>query len=107
MQNTLPYKTVKKILKEYVKGEVTHESVIYVKDLLEDISKLIATRSIKEFEEYNHLREIQKLPKLKRIPSSIYLRLCEGLYKCVVDFKLGAKGQHNRETFVSSKQVST
>jgi hypothetical protein len=81
----LPYRTVKRILKENVNGEVTHQSVVCVKSFLDNLCKDIAKASLKEFEKYNELRRFHNLPKVKRIPSSIYKNVLSVLYKEISD----------------------
>ncbi|MCK5635981.1 MAG: hypothetical protein KAH91_01065 [Thermoplasmatales archaeon] len=88
----IPYKTVKRILKSNVNEEVTHQSVVCVKDFLDNVCKDIATASKREFDNYNELRELHKLPKSKRIPSFIFINFVTRLYNELTDVKDGNVG---------------
>jgi len=99
----IPEHLVKKLLKERIRGNVSHESVVFVRDYLQSILDMLADNSIVELEELNRLRQIQKLPKLKRYPVSIFINLSDELFNQPLDFKLGEVGQNNIDTTFSTE----
>ena len=117
MESTIPLKTVQRILKYYVKGEVSNKACLTARDFIELYLHTLALASSKSFEELNQLRECQNLPVRKRldiedirngmrkIGVSDYLNLCEDLYKHTGDFNMGTSAQYSSDTDVSNKQV--
>lgn len=99
----IPINLVKRILKERSKGNVSLESVIYVRDLIQDILDKLADASIIEFEELNRYRQIQKLPKLKRYPVSVFINLSDELFKPTVVNKSEEIGEMNNNTIFSTE----
>jgi len=97
MENRIPYKLVKRILKEYLEdSEISKEYVENVRKYLEEIIKDIANKSKEQLEVNNHFRKIQGLPKLKRYRSdllrNLYLNHLAEIYKLYPDFKIGDVG---------------
>ena len=101
----IPYKTVRRILKDNVNGEVTHESIVFTQYFLECLCIYVARASLIEFDNYNSEREYQGLPKVKRIPSSIYKKILVELLKQIKDGKDGDVGYCQEQTTTLSKQV--
>ena len=101
MVKKLPLKLIRRTLKEYVKGEITQESIIYVRDVLDNVLCQLGEDSIKELDKSNRLRQIQGLPKLKRYPVSVFIKLSDELFNQPPDFKFGEAGQYNNETVCS------
>jgi hypothetical protein len=75
MEYNLPLKTVRRIIKKYVKGEVSLEACIYAKEFCENILRELAIASNLELQEENRLRQIQNLPIRKRIDGSIFKKV--------------------------------
>ena len=103
VKEKIPYKLVRRILKTHTDKEITREGVTYVKEFVENLLKEIAEECIKEQEEQNRLRRIQKLPKLKRIQVSVFKRLLDSLFNETPDFNMGEVAQYSRETTLSDK----
>ena len=79
VKEKIPYKLVRRILKRHTNADITREGVEFVQDYVENLLKEIALECIKEQEELNKFREIQKLPKLKRIQVSVFKRLLDSV----------------------------
>jgi hypothetical protein len=103
----LPYHTVKRLLKQYVKRDVTHDGVIYVKQVLDDLLQQIGEESKKELEEINLVRKDSDLRETKRIGQSIFKNVLQRVLKRITDFKHEEGGQHNRETSFSQANEVT
>jgi predicted transcriptional regulator len=103
VKEAIPYKTVRRILKTHTDKEVTREGVTYVKEFVENLLKEIAEECIKEQEEQNRLRRIQKLPQLKRIQVSAFKRLLGSLFNETPDFNMGEVAQYSSDTTLSYK----
>ena len=99
MSNNLPLKTIRRILKKYVKTELSLEACLYAKKFLEDILKRLAEASNLELEKENGYREIQKLPKRKRIDVSMIKKISVDLYKRKPDVKCVEQDKRNKELF--------
>jgi len=107
MENVIPYRRMKRVLKQYIQGEITHESILCVRDALSDACRVIATEVLLEFEEYNKLRAYHGIPKLKRIPTNLYLKVLSKYLSIPTRFNTDELGQYNRETcsFETNKVV--
>ena len=99
MVTRLPLKTIRKILKENVKGEVSLEACLYAKAFCENILKELAIASNLELQEENRLRQIQNLPIRKRIDGSIFKKVSHHLFKQTSDVKTVEQDRHNKELF--------
>ena len=98
----LSYNTIKRILKENVKCEVSKEFVLNVKSYLDLILIEIALETKRNLDETNYYRGIQGLPKRKRIDPSTFKRLSIKHYKDTSEFESkGEAGQPNRDTVLS------
>jgi hypothetical protein len=97
----IPYKTVRRIFKNNVNGEVSRETCLYVQSFLSDLCKKLAVACNRELQEINKYRRIQKLPELKRIHLSIFEIVVGRLFKSEVDFNDEETGQHNIDTVFS------
>ena len=105
MNSEIPYKRVRRILKENIEGDVSQDGIIYVKEFIECVIVEIAKASIRELEKYNHLRQIQRMPQLKRIPAFIFKKVSTQTYKQMSDFNDEEGGQYNRDTSFSKADV--
>jgi len=103
VKETIPYKTVRRILKTHTNSNVTRESVIFVKEYVENLLIDISKKSIKEQEEQNRLRKFHNLPKHKRFHIFIFKRVLAQLLKEQPDFKVGEVARYSRETTLSDK----
>jgi len=97
----IPYHTVRRILKQYLDNDVSKNYVICIKSFLEETIRRIAIGSMEELEEINHIRDIQRVPKLRRIDSSIFIKLVENLFNDGSVLNHGEIGQTNRDTILS------
>jgi hypothetical protein len=97
----LPYHTVKRLLKQYIKRDVTHDGVIYVKRVLDDLLQQLCEESDRELKEINIVRKGGNLRETKRIGQSIFKNVLQRVLKHITDFKHEERGQHNRETLFS------
>ena len=88
----LPYKTVKRILSEYVNGDVSKDGCLKVKEFCENILYWIAKESLRELDNINTLRRIHNVPELKRISSSIYLKILNSINNQLSDLLDGNVG---------------
>ena len=101
MVKELPYKTIRRILKEHTKKDITREGVTYVKMLLDTILLDISVSTTIELDEENRYRRYQNQPELKRIPVSIFKKISGRVLKEHSDFKNGKLGVLNRNTNLS------
>jgi len=107
----LPLKPIGRILKLYVKGEVSLKAIEYARDLLDCILIDIAKSSNTYLEETNIYRSYQRLHNKKRLDIdtlefviSKYINHSSNLYKPTLNFNLGVSAQDSRDTDMS-KQV--
>jgi hypothetical protein len=97
----IPYHTVKRLLKQYTKRDVTQDGVNYVKYVLDDLLQQICVESVKELDEINTIRKEANLREIKRIGQSIFKNILQRVLKQTTDFKNEERGQYNRETLFS------
>ena len=81
VKETISYKLVRRILKQYTQREVSRKGVLYVRDFLDDILRDISIDSAKELERINQLRQKVNLSEMKRIPQSIFKNLSHKHFK--------------------------
>lgn len=90
-----PIKPVKKILKHYYNGEISVESLVYVRDILIDFTNLLAEQTVKVFDEMNEQREKSGIPSLKRLDKKSFEKVWKNIYKEVIHKNIGEVGNHN------------
>lgn len=87
-----PLKPIKTILKKHHGGEVSDESVSYVRDILLVVTEFLAEESVKDFNEMNRRRQEQGLPILKRLDMFTLKNVFERFFKQVKDKNIGEVG---------------
>jgi len=95
MVSELPVKPIKRIIKNHYTGEISKEACIYVRDYLLDVINYCTKEVIKEFNEYNRLRKIQKLPVLKRLDKQIFVNILDKIYIPGENNIIGKVGKYN------------
>lgn len=104
----LPKKTIKRILVNECGGQVSTESVEFIKHLLENQLKQICKKVIKKQEDENKYRKFHGLPPKKRFEVSIFkLVSVESINPQTTIIEVGEEGQHNRDTSLSKKAEDT
>lgn len=98
MASELPVNTVKRIIKEHWDGEISQECVKKLGMIVSDFVDELIKEGVEEFNKHNRLREIQKLPKLKRLDVSIFKNLSTNVYNSVTGRNNGEIGQNNSDT---------
>ncbi len=96
---------IKTRIKEYWDGEIPKECIKEVNAIVSDFTDMLINEGIEEFNEYNRRREIQGLPKLKRLDASVFKNLSTKTYNDVPDFNHGELGQSNIDTNSSKAEV--
>ena len=89
------------IVKQYIDNDVSCDYVLCIKLFVEEILRRITVASIDTLDEINRIREIQRLPKLRRIDSTIFIKLVENLFNDDSVFNCGETGQSNKDTVLS------
>ena len=100
MKRKIPYNIVKEILKENVKEDICKESIIYVKEFLDDVLFKISKSIEKEHQISNKERMNYNLPRKKRIDKSILINLSDNQFKSTSYFLIGDVGQYNIDTML-------
>jgi hypothetical protein len=101
----IPLNTVRRILKEHIKGDVTQEGVIYVRDFLQDMLIQLADNCAVEQERTNLLREQLGIRKCKRIDKSVFINLSTQLFNQPPVELIDETGQRNIDTVFSKANV--
>ena len=96
-----PYHMLRRFLKAQIEYEISKEYILYVKEFLDEMLNQIAIGTLKELDEINRLRGIQKLHKLKRIDESIFINLLDKTFKPKMNFNHGETGRTNKDTVLS------
>ena len=99
----IPLNTVKNIISEYWDGDISQECVNDVSEIISNFIDMLIRDGVKEFRDYNGRRRLQGLPELKRLQSSVFIKLSDELFNQPPDFKLGEVGQHNIDTTFSTE----
>lgn len=89
---------VRKSVSQYWEGEISQDTIIYIRDILEDVLTQISKEVVREIEERNYIREKVNLPVKKRIKASSIKMISVKVYKSVDDSKCSEVGQNNRDT---------
>ncbi len=103
--NKLPLNSIRRSLKDCVNCDLTQESIVYVRDTIDNLLFQLGEDSIKELDELNRSRQIQRLPKLKRCPVTIFIKLLDELFKPTPDFNIGEVGNYNRNTTFPTEAI--
>lgn len=95
MVSELPLKPIKRIIKNHYNGEISKEACIYVRDYLLDVINYSVEEAVKEFNEYNRLRKMHKLPVLKRLDKQIFVTILDKIYIPGENNIIGKVGKYN------------
>ena len=90
-----PIKPVKRILKKHHSGEISEETIIYVRDILLDFTAFITKQAVQEFHLMNQRRVTNGLSPLKRLDRISFKIVWERIFKQIEDKNLGEVGNHN------------
>ena len=101
VREKIPYKLVKRVVKNYVSCELSSESTLYLQDYVTNMLNEISVLISEEFESYNFHRKSVKLQRIKRINIFILKRAIKKFIRSNFDTRLGNIGQNNRETIFS------
>lgn len=105
MEKGIPYNTVKRLLKDNIERDLTKESIIYVKNFLDDFIINIGENVEEEYRKECRLRRDFKLPIQNRIHQSILIKVLEKLINDTPDRKSEDIAQYSRETIFSNADV--
>lgn len=101
----IPIRTIERIIRVYYNGEISKNTCIEVRNLIDKTTHKIAELIVGEFQQYNLLRERQGLPSLKRLNLDVVLKQQNQLYKLINYIVVGEVGQYNSETTFSEAGV--
>ena len=94
---TLPLKSIKNILRGYYEGEISIETAILLRNVLQEIADYLAAETVREFHNQNHIREIQGLSPLKRLDKTSLKTVWESILNQITNKNTnGEVGKHNR-----------
>ncbi|MCJ7571998.1 MAG: hypothetical protein MUO82_09010 [Candidatus Thermoplasmatota archaeon] len=96
MNNNIPLKTIKRIMKKYYNGGITTNTCNYVRDLVLNFAEDVSKECVKEFDDYNMRRREHNLPVLKRLDTSVFVDLNNKIYKHIFNKIFGEVGQDNK-----------
>jgi hypothetical protein len=107
VKGEVPYKLVRRVFKEYVKGEVSSKAIINAKEFIDNVLIELAKASNEELQSENRLRQIQGLPKYKRLTEPILIKVLNRVFKSNIGSNSGETGQHNSDTVLhtDAKQI--
>jgi len=105
VREKIPYKLVKRVVKNYVSCEISNESILYLQDYVTNILNEISGLISEEFESCNVQRKSIKLQRIKRINIFILKRAIKKFIRSNFDIRRGDIGQNNRETMFSKAGV--
>ena len=94
----ISYNTIRRILKQYCKEDITKEGIHYIKDYINDIIVKIGKSISIEHYQYNEIRKFHGLNTLKRIDKIVFKNLSDKLFNQLDNKKIGRLGQYNRDT---------
>ena len=80
MKKDFPLKPIKRTIKQYYNGEISIETIFYVRDVMLDFVNYLAKEAVEEFKEYNKRREKQNLPPMKRLDRQSFEKVADTLF---------------------------
>jgi hypothetical protein len=86
---TFSQRSIKSIIKKYYTGEISNETVIYVRDQLTKITEIIARMGMEKFYEKNKLRQKLGLKSKKRLDISSFKNITDKILIELNDKNLG------------------
>jgi hypothetical protein len=103
-ERLIPYKRMRRILKNNVNGDVSKDTVEYLQTVLENQLENICRNVVVEHEEENRLRVFHGLPERKRIDVTLYKKVVEIPYKSTTDLIGVGEVANSVNTTFSDKQ---
>jgi hypothetical protein len=98
----VPYKAMRKFLKQQTKGIVSQQAVESCQNLCEDIIKELCQRCILEHQGQDRLRKLHGLPELKKIGMTEFICLFQNVLKPkFYVIGKGKGGHYNSDTSLS------
>ena len=82
-------RTTRAIIKKYHTGEISDEAVIYIRNQLTEITKIIAETGVKTFNEKNDLRQKLGLKTKKRLDTTCFKNITDNILKEITDKNIG------------------
>ncbi len=82
-------RSVRSIIKKYCQGEISDETVIYIRDQLTKITKEITKEGMKNFKEKNNLRQKLGLKTKKRLDIISFKNITDSILKEITDENFG------------------
>ena len=101
----IPLNTVKNIISDYWDGDISQECVNEVSGIISNFIDMLIREGVNEFKDYNGRRQLQGLPELKRLQSSVFIKFADELFKQTPDFKFGEVGNYNRNTTFPTEAI--
>lgn len=98
-----PIKPLKKILKQNYNGEISTESLVYVKDILIEFTNFLAKQAVEEFHMMNKRRVKNGLSPLKRLDRTSFKIVWERIYKQIEDKNMGEVGNNETSSLLCPK----
>ena len=89
-------KPIKKILKIFYDGEISDETVIYIRDILLHITYFIGKEGVEEFKNNNIARTKHGLPPYKRLDVTAFKEVWDRFFKSIEVTNMGEVVQVNR-----------
>ncbi len=87
-----PLKPIRTILKEHHDGEISEETVIFLRDILLIFTEFLAKQAVQEFNIMNQRRANNGLASMKRLDELSFRIVWERIYKQIVDKNIGEVG---------------
>ena len=91
--DSFPLKPIKTIIKQQFKGEITAESVLYLRDILPIVICYLVKEAVKEHEKVNDIRIKRGFPERKRLNKISFKCVFERTFKLLEDEKAGNTGE--------------
>ena len=82
-------RTTRSIIKKYYHGEISDETIIYLRNKLTEITKTIAAIALDEFNEKNKIRQDLSLKTKKRLDISSFKNITDKILKEINDKNTG------------------
>jgi hypothetical protein len=105
-ERIIPYKRMRRFLKQELDGDVTEGSVKYVTTLLESQLNKLCQEVVIQHQEDNRLRVFHGLPERKRIDVTLYKKFVDIPYKSTSDLNVEGEEANSVYTPLSSKEAS-
>jgi hypothetical protein len=90
-----PLKPIKRILKKHHDGEVSEETVVFVRGILLSFTEFLAKQAVQEFHVMNQRRVKNGLLPLKRLDRTSFKIVWERINKQITDKNIGEVGNND------------